>query len=252
MTAPKGRDERRLYKDLAWTWPIVSPPEDYALEARQFWEFLRRSASGRVEEVLHLGCGGGHVDSHLKRFVRVTGVDLSPAMLRLARRLNPEVRYRLGDMRTVRLGRRFDGALISDAVAYMLTPRDLRRAFETAYRHLRPGGTFVTYAEHLRGRVEQNYSKAIHGAKGSDEVVFLENLYDPDPRDTTIEGTFVFLIRRKGRLTVATDRHLLGLFPESAWRRALREAGFEVLHAGPDPRAAKGDDMPWFVGRKPG
>ena len=25
----------RLYGDLAWTWPIISPPEDYAEEAEE-------------------------------------------------------------------------------------------------------------------------------------------------------------------------------------------------------------------------
>lgn len=248
-TPPK--DERRLYKDLSWTWPIISPPGDYREEARRFWGFLRRTASGEVREVLHLGCGAGHVDSQLKRFVRITGVDLSPSMLRLARRLNPEVTYRRGDMRSVRLGRTFDGAIISDAVAYMQTPRDLTRAFATAYRHLRPGGAFVTYAEHLRGRLPQNYTKPIQGRKGRDEVVFVENLYDPDPKGTTLEATFLYLIRRSGRLTVETDRHVLGFFPESTWRRSLREAGFAVRHAGRDPSAPPGDVTPYYVGLKP-
>ncbi len=229
----------------------MSPPQDYRDEARQFWNFLRGSATIPVKEVLHLGCGGGHVDSQLKRFVRITGVDLSPAMLRLARRLNPEVAYRRGDMRYAHLGRKFDGALISDAVAYMQTPRELTRAFATAFRHLRPGGAFVTYGEHIRGRVEQNLTRAIRGRSRETEVVFVENLYDPDPSDTTVEGTFVFLVRRRGRLSVETDHHILGLFPKAAWTRALRDAGFVVCHAGPDPAAPKGDVMPWFVGRKP-
>ncbi len=251
------KDRRRLYKELAWTWPIISPPEEYRTEARQFWDFLRTTARGRVQEVLHLGCGAGHVDSRLKRYVRITGVDLSPAMLRLARRLNPDVTYRRGDMRTVRLDRTFDGVLISDAVAYMQTPRDLRKAFATAFRHLRPGGAFVTYAEHIRGRLPQNYTRPIQGRRGRDEVVFVENLYVPDPRAETLEATFVYLIRRSGRLRVETDRHVLGFFPEAEWRHALREVGFEAVHAGPDPRAPKEDDaplgkhMPWFVGRKP-
>lgn len=205
-----------------------------------------------MREVLHLGCGAGHVDSRLKRFVRITGIDLSTAMLRLARHLNPEVTYRRGDMRSIRLGRSFDGALISDAVAYMRTPGDLSRAFASAYRHLRPGGVFVTYAEHCKERFEQNYTRAIHGRKGRIAVVFVENLYDPDPRDTTIEATFLYIIRRGARLSVETDRHVLGLFPLATWRRTLRKAGFEVCHAGPDPSAPEGDDMPWFVGHRPG
>ncbi len=245
------RDQRRLYRDLAWTWPIISPPSHYRDEARQFRGFLRKAASGPVREVLHLGCGAGHVDSQLKRFVSITGVDLSPAMLRLARRLNPDVTYRRGDMRTADLGRTFDGALISDAISYMLTPEDLAHAFRTAYRHLRPGGAFVTYAEQLRDHFEQNFTRVNRGKRGGDEIVFVENLYDPDRRDTTMEATFLYVIRRSGRLRVETDRHLLGLLPESAWRRALRDAGFALVHAGPDPSAPKGDMMPWFAARKP-
>lgn len=246
-----SRDRHRLYSDLAWTWPIISPPAEYAEEAREFWRFLRMGAAGRVRKVLHLGCGGGHVDSHLKRHVQITGVDLSSSMLRLARRLNPEVTYRRGDMRSARLGRTFDGVLISDAVAYMRSPQDLARAFGTAYRHLRPGGSFVTYAEHVKDRFEQNGTGTIRGRGGDVEVTFVENRYDPDLRDTTFEATFVYLIRRHGRLTVETDRHILGLFPHTTWLRTLAQVGFQVRHAGPDPATPK-DPMSWFVGRKPG
>lgn len=241
----------RLYGDLSWTWPIVSPPEDYAGEAEEFWRFLQMGAVGAVREVLHLGCGGGHVDSNLKRRVRITGVDLSPPMLELARRLNPEVIYRRGDMRSIRLNRTFDGAMISDAVSYMTSPRDLARAFATAFRHLRPGGAFVTYAELARELFTQNWTETSRHRRGNIEVVFVENRYDPNPRDTTFESTFLYLIRRRGRLTVETDRHVLGLFPTAVWQRTLREAGFQVRHAAPDP-ATPDDPMPWFVGRKPG
>jgi len=154
-------------------------------------------------------------------------------------------------MRSVRLGGTFDGVLLSDAGAYMRSRRDLRRAFATAYRHLRPGGSFVTYAEHTREGFEPNWTKPIRGRRGNVEVVFVENRYDPNPRDATFEATFVYLIRRRGRLTVETDRHVLGLFPAATWRRTLRDAGFRIRHAGPDPSTPE-DPMPWFVGRKPG
>lgn len=203
-----------------------------------------------MREVLHLGCGGGHVDSWLKRSFRIVGVDLSPDMLRLARRLNPEVSYRRGDMRSILLGRLFDGALISDAVAYMRTPRDLARAFATAFRHLKPGGAFVTYAEHTPDRFEQNWMEARKSRQGRDEVVFVENRYDPDPKDTTFESVLVFIIRRGGRLTIKTDRHELGLFPLATWRAALQEAGFQIRHAGVDSSAPE-DNVTWFAGRKP-
>jgi hypothetical protein len=56
----------------------------------------------------------------------------------------------------------------------------------------------------------------------------LHNSYDPDPNDTTYESTFVWLIRRAGKLEIETDHHLGGVFPLQTWVDLSREAGFEV------------------------
>ena len=238
----RSRDERRLYGDLAWTWPIVSPPERYVREAREIRRLIhRRTPTART--LFHLGCGGGHLDRTLKRSFEVTGVDLSPPMLALARRLNPEVAYRVGDMRSVRLRRTFDAVLIADSVAYMRTARDLRAAFRTAFVHLAPGGVFVTYVERTPATFRQNATTRTIARRGDVEVVFIENQHDPDPADTTYESTFIYLIRRRGRLRVETDRHRLGLFPLSVWRRLLRETGFHVAQVvgEPDRPGARGN-----------
>jgi hypothetical protein len=34
------KDERRLYSDLAWTWPIISPVEDYIEETELLCDIL--------------------------------------------------------------------------------------------------------------------------------------------------------------------------------------------------------------------
>jgi SAM-dependent methyltransferase len=49
--------------------------------------------------VLDVGCGPGHVARYLHdRGVDVAGVDLSPQMVEVARRLNPGLRFDVGDM----------------------------------------------------------------------------------------------------------------------------------------------------------
>jgi SAM-dependent methyltransferase len=49
---------------------------------------------------LDVGCGPGHVGGYLReRGLEVTGVDLSPAMIAAARRLNPKIRFEVADMR---------------------------------------------------------------------------------------------------------------------------------------------------------
>lgn len=227
MTRASGRrSSQRLYGDLAWTWPIISPPEDYVDEAEEHWRAIASHARGPVKTLLHLGCGGGHLDRTLKEHVEVTGADRSPAMLDLARTLNPEVEYIEGDMRTARLGRTFDAVLIADSIAYMCTEADLLAAFRTAFVHLRPGGVFFTYVEQTPDTFREGRTTCTTHTHGGVEITYLENLHDPDPRDTTIESRFLYLIRDHSRLTIERDLHRWGIFPLTTWRRLLTRAGF--------------------------
>jgi SAM-dependent methyltransferase len=244
-------DERRLYGDLAWTWPIISPPEDYVSESEYFAGVIRDHASISTRSLLHLGCGGGHNDYTLKLHFDVTGVDISPEMLGLARRLNPGVTYHEGDMRSVRLERSFDAVAILDSVNYMLTEDDLRAAFETAHVHLRPGGVLLTYVEQTRQSFRQNRTTSYSRTKGDVEITFIENYYDRDPADTTYESILVYLIRERGDLRIETDRHLAGIFPLNLWYENLRMAGFEISQLTLEEPEDRGGSIPLLVCIKP-
>ena len=74
-------DQQRLYHDLAWVWPIISPPQDYIEETEQLCRIIREHSQIEVKTLLDLGCGGGHNDCTLKKHFNVTGVDASGAML---------------------------------------------------------------------------------------------------------------------------------------------------------------------------
>ncbi len=246
-----AKDQRRLYDDLAWTWPIISPPEDYVTESEQFARMISQHAVIGERSLLHLGCGGGHNDHTLKIHFNVTGVDVSTPMLDLARRLNPEVMYQEGDMRSVRLERQFDAVAILDSVNYMLTRDDLRHAFETAHTHLRPGGVLLTYVEQTVQGFQQNRSKIMTRKKGDVEIAFIENYYDPDPSDSTYESTFTYLIRERGELKIETDRHLCGIFTLKLWYENLRSVGFDVKQMSFDDETEGGESIPVLLGIKP-
>lgn len=238
-------DERRLYGELTWLWPIVSPPQEYREEAAFAAKAIIEAHRDRPRTLLHLGCGGGHLDLYLKRRFEVTGVDVSEGMLALASRLNPEVRYLRGDLRTFRTEESFDAVLALDSINYMLSEEELAQAFSTAFEALRPGGVFLTYVEHAKERFEPGAWCSRHPSEEM-IVTFLEDLHDPDPGDTTVELAFLFLIRRGDEVTVEADRHLQGLFPTSTWTSLMARAGFDVTLRSDSPPPAT-----WLVGRKP-
>jgi ubiquinone/menaquinone biosynthesis C-methylase UbiE len=126
----------RLYRQIPDWWPVLSTPEEYAEEAEIYRDTLVTSASAPIHTLLELGSGGGNNASHLKKHFQMTLVDLSPGMLEVSRKLNPECEHLPGDMRTVRLGRLFDAVFIHDAIAYMTSAEDLKSALATAYVHL--------------------------------------------------------------------------------------------------------------------
>jgi hypothetical protein len=59
-------------------------------------------------------------------------------------------------------------------------------------------------------------------------VTFIENYFDPDPADTTYEGTLVFLIRENNKLRIEHDHHILGIFTLDEWRDTIKQAGFSI------------------------
>lgn len=218
-----------MYNDLAWAWPIISPFEDYEEEATRFADILKENSPFPIQTLLHLACGGGHLDYWLKRRFSVTGVDLNPGMLANGAKLNPEVEYLQEDIRTLTMDRIFDAVVCFDSLVHCTTPEDLKACFEAAYRALRPGGCFLTYQEIIPETFTQNCTTSTTHGSDDFEITLIENNYDPDLGDCTFEGLFIYLIRRRGEdLRVEVEMFLGGVFPTDLWLKLMEEAGFSA------------------------
>lgn len=217
----------KLYDELAKWWPVFADHAQYRREAAHFVRVIRRSTRPAPRTVLELGSGGGSSASHLKAHFQMTLVDLSPQMLRVSRKLNPECRHAKGDIRTVRLRQTFDAVFVHDAICHMTTEADLAAVMRTAFVHCRPGGAALFVPDFVTETFEPGTDTGGGDGKGGESLRFLQWTVDPDPTDTTYVVDFAILLRdRGGRARVAHDRHVQGLFRRALWLRLLREAGF--------------------------
>ena len=186
-------------------------------------------ACPEAQTLLELGSGGGNIASHLKQRFRCTLTDLSPRMLTLSARINPECAHISGDMRTMRLERQFDVVLVHDAIAYMVTEADLQAAIATAYMHTRPGGTALFIPDFTR---ETFVAATEHGGcddDGGRGARYLAWVHEPEPDASTCLVDYAFLLREQdGTVTTAHEQHVEGLFPRATWQKLLAAAGFEV------------------------
>lgn len=101
-------------------------------------------------EVLDLGCGIGRWSRRLaRRGARVVGVDLAPSMTEEARRrteresLTDRIEYRVGDLRTLDLGRTFELVLAVTVLQHILDDDGFARATANVARHLAQHGRAV-------------------------------------------------------------------------------------------------------------
>ena len=242
------------YNELAWTEDLLADPSDYEGEVAGYVDLIKRNSLHTPGTLLHLGCGAGGHDAIFKRYFAVTGVDISRGMLDKARLRHPDVEYIEGDMRTVRLGREFDAVAIPDSIDYMGSLPELRMAIGTAVAHLKPGGVLLVVGKTREIFSDNNF--AYTGEQEDLHVTLLENNYINRYRPDTYEATLVYLIRRRGDLTVQTECHVLGLFSQEAWETVFAEAGLTVratdLDGAYDKYLLGGGEYPLkiFIGRK--
>jgi ubiquinone/menaquinone biosynthesis C-methylase UbiE len=135
---------RRLFDELRYK------PFDCALLDR----FAAEVGPG---EVCDMGCGPGHVARYLKqRGVSVLGLDLSPEMLEQARKLNPDISFREGNMMSLDIPKETLAGITAFYAIVNIPAHSLPAVFEQMARVLKPNGLLLL-AFHVGNEVLQEH-----------------------------------------------------------------------------------------------
>ncbi|KEP69559.1 methyltransferase [Thioclava dalianensis] len=130
--------------DIPITYQRVAVEWDRARNRSLFEEtWLTRAVAGLEPgaRVLDLGCGAGEPVAGwlIAQGFAVTGVDIAPAMLEIAKDRFPAARWICADMRGLDLGERFDAVIAFDSF-FHLSPQAQQDMFATFAQHLTSGG----------------------------------------------------------------------------------------------------------------
>ncbi len=191
---------------------------------------LLQTGSRPVRRVLDLGSGGGHVASHLSPGWEMTLVDLSPQMLEVSASLNPDCEHLVGDMRTLRLNRRFDAVLVHDSIDYLVDEDEVSALAATVVAHLEPGGIALMLPDHVKDFFEPSTDWGGSDSPDGRGARYLEWTWDPDPHDTWAQAEYSFVLREvDGTVRAAHESHRFGLFSQTQWVGMLEDAGLSAV-----------------------
>lgn len=202
-----------------------------------FGEFARDSAPGLLEIlrrhgiadglVVDLGCGSGIWARELSNAgYEVLGIDISPAMIEIARRHIPSAEFRVGSLLKTKLPRCAAVTSLGECLNYLFDRSNsliqLRRLFRRVYDALEPGGVFIfDIAEPGRGKGPRQKHR-----EGKDWAVLVE--VDEDTKTSRLTRRITTFRREGGVYRRDEETHRLQLYRRSEVARELRSAGFRV------------------------
>ncbi|WBP86077.1 class I SAM-dependent methyltransferase [Kitasatospora cathayae] len=117
---------------------------DRPLERALLAAFAESVRAGGEGEVADLGCGPGYVTAHLRGLgLDAFGIDASPAMIRLAREANPDLRFEVGSMAALDIEDGVLGGVLSRFSIIHTPPQELPAVVGEFARVLAPGGQLL-------------------------------------------------------------------------------------------------------------
>lgn len=225
-----------------------------------FGDFARNSARGLLE-ILHetgitgglvidLGCGSGIWAAALRRAgYDVLGIDISPAMIEIARNRVPEADFRVGSLLKAKLPNCVAVTSLGECFNYLFDRNNsisaLRRLFHRVYDALTPGGLFIfDLAEPGRGKGPRQKHRLAR-----DWAVLVE--VDEDTGTNQLTRRITSFRKVENSYLRDEETHRLQLYKRSEAAKELREAGFRVRTVRSYGNQPMIDGCVGFVARKP-
>jgi SAM-dependent methyltransferase len=176
--------------------------------------------------VVDLGCGSGIWAAQLiEAGYDVLGVDISPAMIELARKRAPRATFHVGSWTQTILPRCWAITALGEVLGYQFdgaAAAGLPKLFRRAYSALESGGVIIF--DLVEVGLDRN--RPPHGRSGHDWACLVRFEYD-ERREQSIAHIETF--RQSGDLyRRQTETHRVQLFRAAEVARTLRKIGFRV------------------------
>jgi len=201
--------------------------------------------------VVDLGCGSGRWARGLnQRGYAAMGVDQSPALIRLARKIAPQSKFMLASLWSVKLPECDVVTSIGECLNYCFDgkagKRELTRLFGRVHRALRPGGVFIfDVAE--PARIPEDAPRRTW-SQGADWAILVETAGDRSRKALT--RRIISFRNSGGRYRRSEEIHRLQLYRADEIVEMLHRTGFQVECLRSYGRFRLPPGMAAFVARK--
>ena len=210
---------------------------NYEREADAIEKILTEFHSKRENTILDIGCGtGGHALILGERGYKVTGIDISPTMIKQAiekaksKRVKAE--FLVQDMCKIKLDQQFDCAIcMFGGLGYILTYGELIQVFSNVKKHLVRNGLFIYEFWNVGGIRPSPY---LTWLKAEDEKATLYRLSESnfDAQTNILNIDFNFIVINKNKLVETfSEAHKMKCYTLPEMHKYIEDSGLEFAAA---------------------
>jgi ubiquinone/menaquinone biosynthesis C-methylase UbiE len=215
--------KQMLHTKLAKYYDRVYSFKDYLDEAIRLQNLIIKYSESGGNSLLDVACGTGLHLKHLKDDFSCTGVDISKAMLKIARKNAKGVTFKDADMKTMRLGKQFDVIVcLLSSIGYVKTIASLEKTIKNFSKHLKKGGLALIEPSNAKSAY-LNGEPRITTYDGKNAKIARIN-YTNFRQATAVLNMHVLIAERGKDAKYYVDRHELGLFGISTTLKIMKAA----------------------------
>jgi SAM-dependent methyltransferase len=228
-----------VFAHYARYYDLLYKDKDYSGET-EYVHYLLQKFGRKTKSILELGCGTGkHAMLLAEKGYTITGIDMSEQMLKSALNRNSkdtmrEIEFKQGDIRTIRLERKFDAVIsLFHVFSYQITNDDLIAAIATAKTHLNSNGIFIFDAWY--GPAVLTDKPVVRVKRLEDDLIKVVRIAEPKlhPNENIVDVNYTTLIENKdsGKTETIKEKHRMRYLFRPEIEICLKQEGLTILHS---------------------
>lgn len=237
----------KIYQKFADYYDTLYGYKNYFKESSFLNKLFKKYFKKKKLSILDVGCGTGSHALILAKFGhKVTGVDLSDKMIKVAKKKAKEskikVDFKKGDARKTNLKKKFDVVLLMfNVIGYQLKNEEVASVFKTAGRHLKKGGLLVFdcwFGPAVLSQKPEKRRKIIKKNKSEKLIKSANPSLDILSQTVGINYQIIRIAGKKILDKVEEIHKIRFLFPQEI-NNYLKGAGFQLVNISPFMRIDK-------------
>ena len=181
-----------------------------------------------AKTLLDTACGTGKHIEHLQHHYDVEGLDINEELLDVAKERCPNTVFHIADLSNFSLNKKFDViTCLFSSIAYVKSEEKLFSSLRYMSEHLNPDGLIIVEPWFSKENFRTGTITANHYDSNDLKITWM---YTSEIENDMSVLDINYLVGTPDEVTYFKEKHEIGLFDDSQYRKAFTDAGLKVFY----------------------